>query len=286
VRNTIEGIRVSRHIVKAIERHTGCALHTRGTTVTVEGDASQFELIRKVLQSPPDDPADVGRQFDILAAGAAECPRIAGVRPRSIAQARLVKALQSHQLTLALGPAGSGKTFLACCAAVDKLLKKEVQRIVLCRPAMEAGESLGYLPGGIDEKMAPFLRPLVDALFELLGAERTTELMANRTIEVLPLAYMRGTTLKNAFVILDEAQNASREQVLMFLTRLGLGSTAAVVGDPTQVDHQGPNGLTHAVAVLEGTDNIAVCRLTGRDVVRSPLVASIVAAYENAIETG
>jgi phosphate starvation-inducible PhoH-like protein len=145
---------------------------------------------------------------------------------------------------------------------------------------MEAGESLGFLPGGIEEKLAPFLRPLYDALIELLGAERTTTLMADQTIEIATLAHMRGRTLKNAYVILDEAQNTTREQAYLFLTRLGEGSSAAVVGDPTQVDHHGTSGLAHAVSILEGTDGIAVCRLTGRDVVRSPLVAAIVAAYE------
>lgn len=280
VRATIEGIRASKHLIKAIEHHTGCFLHVRGTTVTVEGQADRLDDIRRVLKSPPDDLADVGRMFDMLAAGGVEVSRAAGVKPRSVAQSKLVKALQKNALTFALGPAGSGKTFLSCAMAVDKLLKKEVQRIILCRPAMEAGESLGYLPGGIEEKMQPFLRPLYDALIELLGAERTTTLMAEQTIEIATLAHMRGRTLKNAFVILDEAQNTNREQMFMLLTRLGEGTTAAVVGDPTQVDHREQNGLAHAAALLEGVPSVAVCHLTARDVVRSPLVAAIVEAYE------
>ena len=205
----------------------------------------------------------------------------APVFPRTLGQARLLEAIAGHELTLGLGPAGTGKTWLAMAMAVNALMKNEVSRIVLTRPAVEAGEALGYLPGDLQQKILPYLRPLYDALHDMVPRGDLAEMTERGTIEVAPLAYMRGRTLTRAFVILDEAQNTTREQMLMFLTRLGFGSKAVVTGDLTQVDlpaHRRP-GLLEAARRLEGVPGIAVVRLEGGDVVRHPLVQRIIDAY-------
>lgn len=205
----------------------------------------------------------------------------APVFPRTLGQARLLEAIAGHELTLGLGPAGTGKTWLAMAMAVNALLKNEVSRIVLTRPAVEAGEALGYLPGDLQQKILPYLRPLYDALHDMVPRAELAELTERGVIEVAPLAYMRGRTLTRSFVILDEAQNTTREQMLMFLTRLGFGSKAVVTGDLTQVDlpaHRRP-GLLEAARRLEGVPGIAVVRLEGGDVVRHPLVQRIIDAY-------
>lgn len=197
-----------------------------------------------------------------------------------------VKALRQNDITFGVGPAGTGKTFLAMAAAVSDLVAQRVTRIVLTRPAVEAGEHLGFLPGNFEEKVLPYLRPLYDALFDLLGSDRAEEMVTHGIIEIAPLAYMRGRTLNDAYIVLDEAQNATREQMKMFLTRLGFGSKMAITGDVTQIDLpvQRGSGLLHAVKVLEGIEGIAICKLTDRDVVRHKLVQSIVRAYEAAGE--
>jgi phosphate starvation-inducible PhoH-like protein len=192
-----------------------------------------------------------------------------------------LRHILAHDITFGVGPAGTGKTFLAVACAVDALERHQVQRVVLTRPAVEAGERLGLLPGDLQQKVDPYLRPLYDALHTLLGQERTTALIEKNVIEVAPLAYMRGRTLADAFVILDEAQNTTPAQMRMVLTRLGEGSRMVVTGDPTQIDLP-PNqlsGLIEAAQVLEGVEGVAICQLTAADVVRHPLVQRLVNAY-------
>lgn len=214
---------------------------------------------------------------DVLIAGRRH---ICGKTPN---QRSYLKAIRSKTLTLAVGPAGSGKTYLAVAAAVSAMNSNRVERIILTRPAVEAGERLGFLPGDMQQKVDPYLRPLFDALADMLGVERMNALLEQNRIEIAPLAYMRGRTLNDAFVILDEAQNTTREQMKMFLTRLGFGACMVVTGDVTQVDlprHQ-QSGLLHALKVLERVPDIAICRLDARDVVRHQLVEQIVNAYED-----
>ena len=190
--------------------------------------------------------------------------------------------LKKKTITFGVGPAGTGKTYLAVAVAVNAFKAKQVDKIILTRPAVEAGEKLGFLPGDLQEKVNPYLRPLYDALQEMLGAETFAKMMERGTIEIAPLAYMRGRTLNNAYVILDEAQNTTREQIKMFLTRLGEGGKMIVTGDLTQIDlPKGINsGLKHAVRILKDIDDIGIIRLTDKDVVRHPLVQQIVKAYE------
>jgi phosphate starvation-inducible PhoH-like protein len=199
---------------------------------------------------------------------------VRNIQPKSDNQCRLVEALDRLNVVLALGPAGTGKTFLAIAKAVEALEDGRVQRIILCRPAVEAGESLGFLPGDLEAKLAPYLRPLYDALNERLGGKRLKALIAEGTIEIAPVAYMRGRTLNNAFIVIDEAQNCTYGQIKMLLTRLGWNSTMVVTGDPDQTDLlPGLSGLTEAARRLETLDNVAVVRLDDGDVVRHPLVA-------------
>jgi len=217
----------------------------------------------------------VGMRIDVA-------PGRAPVFPRTFGQAAFLDAIRRSELTIGLGPAGTGKTWLAMAMAVSALLKNEVSRIILTRPAVEAGEALGFLPGDLQQKILPYLRPLYDALHEMMPAEEVPGLVERGVIEVAPLAYMRGRTLNRAFVILDEAQNTTREQMLMFLTRLGFGSKAVVNGDLTQVDlpaHKMP-GLLEAEFLLRKVPGVGVVRLTGADVVRHPLVQRIIAAYK------
>ena len=197
-------------------------------------------------------------------------------------QRKYIEKIQSKDLTFGIGPAGTGKTYLAVTMAVKALRNEEVNRIILTRPAVEAGESLGFLPGDLKDKVDPYLRPLYDALFDILGSERFQKYVERGMIEVAPLAYMRGRTLSNSFIILDEAQNATREQMKMFLTRIGLGSKAIVTGDVTQIDlPKGKySGLKHVEKVLKDIDEIGFIYLTSRDVVRHRLVQKIVNAYE------
>ncbi len=204
------------------------------------------------------------------------------VKPKTIGQKAYVDTIQKNTVTLGVGPAGTGKTYLAVACAVAAFRDKRVNRIVLTRPAVEAGERLGFLPGDLQSKVDPYLRPLYDALFDMLGAETYNKYLERGDIEVAPLAYMRGRTLDDSFIILDEAQNTSREQMKMFLTRLGFGSTAVITGDVTQIDLPADkiSGLKDAIRVLEGVEDIAICRLTGADVVRHIIVQRIIEAYE------
>jgi phosphate starvation-inducible PhoH-like protein len=204
------------------------------------------------------------------------------VRGRGANQAKYLHAIATHDINFGVGPAGTGKTFLAVAMAVEALNESRVQRLILVRPAVEAGEKLGFLPGDLSQKVDPYLRPLYDALYEMLGVEKVLKLLEKNVIEIAPLAYMRGRTLNDAFVILDEAQNTSIEQMKMFLTRIGFGSTAVVTGDMTQIDlpkHQ-KSGLKDAIEVLRGVDGISFTFFESRDVVRHALVARIVNAYD------
>ena len=204
------------------------------------------------------------------------------VKAKTLGQKTYCEAIKKNTITLGIGPAGTGKTYLAVAAAVAAFRAKEVNRIILTRPAVEAGERLGFLPGDMQSKVDPYLRPLYDALFDMFGAETYQKYLERGNIEVAPLAYMRGRTLDDSFIILDEAQNTSREQMKMFLTRMGFGSKMVITGDVTQIDLPGdkPSGLKEAMRVLEGIDDIAICRLTSADVVRHVLVQKIIEAYE------
>ncbi len=204
------------------------------------------------------------------------------VKAKTLGQKQYVQAIMENTITLGIGPAGTGKTYLAVAAAVAAFRNKEVNRIILTRPAVEAGERLGFLPGDLQSKVDPYLRPLYDALFDMLGAETYNKYLERGNIEVAPLAYMRGRTLDDSFIILDEAQNTSREQMKMFLTRIGFGSKVVITGDVTQIDLPGDkaSGLKEAMRVLRGIDDIAICTLTGADVVRHVLVQKIIEAYE------
>jgi phosphate starvation-inducible PhoH-like protein len=204
------------------------------------------------------------------------------VTPRNLAQKLYLQAIQEYDIVFGVGPAGTGKTFLAVAAAAASLNEKEIKRIVLCRPAVEAGERLGFLPGDIAEKVNPYLRPLYDSLYDIIGFEKVEKLMERSVIEIAPLAFMRGRTLNDAFIILDEAQNTTPEQMKMFLTRLGFGSKAVVTGDVTQVDlpEGKKSGLNEVRRILDNVEDIKFFDFTGRDVVRHPLVSKIVHAYD------
>lgn len=204
------------------------------------------------------------------------------IKPRGLNQQRYVRAIQTHDINFGIGPAGTGKTYLAVACAVEALLRDEVERILLVRPAVEAGERLGFLPGDLAQKVDPYLRPLYDALHEMLGFETVAKLQERNVIEIAPLAYMRGRTLNGAYIILDESQNTTREQMKMFLTRIGFGSTAVITGDTSQIDlPKGVrSGLVHAREVLSSVEEISFTNFESRDVVRHPVVQSIVDAYD------
>lgn len=219
---------------------------------------------------------------DLLTDRIQTSPKRGSVTPKTLGQKKYVDAIRRHDVTFGIGPAGTGKTYLAMAMAVSALKEEKVTRIVLTRPAVEAGEALGFLPGDLYEKINPYLRPLHDALQDMLPAEEIQKHMERNIIEIAPLAYMRGRTLNNAFVILDEAQNSTTEQMFMFLTRLGLNSKAVITGDETQIDlppHK-HSGLVEAHRALRNTEGIAIAEFTRRDVVRHPLVQRIIAAYE------
>jgi phosphate starvation-inducible protein PhoH and related proteins len=285
-----------------IERQLGVSVLTRGNRVTITGPSSATEAAQLVLTQLYDR-LKGGQEVDLPAVEAAirlaeadldgKNPSLwreeAGFRtrkrrigPRTPGQAGYVKALRDNDLVFALGPAGTGKTYLAVAAAVDLLMTGRVERIILSRPAVEAGERLGFLPGDLRDKVDPYLRPIFDALGDMLPADQLQKRLAAGEIEVAPIAFMRGRTLSRAFVVLDEAQNTTPVQIKMFLTRLGEGSRMVVTGDPTQIDlpPDTRSGLADALDILEGLDGIAVIRLGDRDVVRHALVARIVRAYE------
>ena len=287
--------------LRRIEALTGARLVLRGLELLIGGRPAQrqraaalVEALRPLWQAgeavaPVDLQAaltalDTGRGADHGALGRQVLATSRNgrlLRPRTLRQKTFVEAIERHDLTLGIGPAGTGKTFLATVQAVRMLQERKVERLVLTRPAVEAGERLGFLPGDLQQKVDPYLRPLYDALHTLLGQERTTALLEKGVIEVAPLAYMRGRTLADAFVILDEAQNTSCAQMRMVLTRLGEGSRMVVTGDTTQIDLPAGqlSGLVEAAQVLEGVEGVAICRFSDADVVRHPLVQRLVQAY-------
>jgi phosphate starvation-inducible PhoH-like protein len=249
-------------------------------------------MIQMARTGVPFGTDDVARFFDATRSGngvgkLADPGRVVvpGVRraitPKSEGQAAYLQNIEENDITVGIGPAGTGKTYLAVAMAVDALFKKRVKRIILARPAVEAGENLGFLPGDLQEKIDPYLRPLYDALEDMIPPDRLRRAMESRSIEIAPLAYMRGRTLQDAFVILDEAQNATRAQMKMFLTRLGLNSKAVITGDKTQIDlpNKGDSGLIEVEQVLKGIEGIAFSYLSGRDVIRHRLVKEIIEAY-------
>ena len=259
------------YAVKAVQGLLGLA--GRKETIT---EQNVRYIINLVKAGNEEHINDIAR--DVLCVTAKGKP----IKPKTLGQKRYVDAIKKNTITLGIGPAGTGKTYLAVAAAVAAFRSKEVNRIILTRPAVEAGERLGFLPGDLQSKVDPYLRPLYDALFDMLGAETYNKYLERGSIEVAPLAYMRGRTLDDSFIILDEAQNTSREQMKMFLTRLGFGSKIVITGDITQIDlpRDTVSGLKEAMRVLEGVEDIAICKLGEADVVRHVIVQRIIKAYE------
>ena len=288
--------------LKLLGRALGVETGVRGNTIRLAGSAEKVALAERFLAEAaqlaragtPLDPADYSRGIQALADDSGLSLRelfedvvfvTARRRPitaKSLAQKRYIHAIRQHDLIFGIGPAGTGKTYLAMAMAVHALLERQVKRIILTRPAVEAGEKLGFLPGDLAEKVNPYLRPLYDALHDMMDVDKAQGLVARGQIEVAPLAFMRGRTLNDSFVILDEAQNATSEQMRMFLTRLGFSSRAVVTGDVTQVDlpSGARSGLAEARDLLQGVEGIAFCHFTEVDVVRHPLVQRIIVAYE------
>ena len=288
--------------IKRIESEFGVRITNRGTELKIQGDeeaADQGARALEALLSLAAKGEDIDEQkvrylISLVKTGNEDkvsqmakdvvCVTARGkpVKAKTIGQQKYLRAIEKNTVTIGVGPAGTGKTYLAVAEAVNAFRAKSVNRIILTRPAVEAGERLGFLPGDLQNKVDPYLRPLYDALFDMLGPETYNKYLERGNIEVAPLAYMRGRTLDDSFIILDEAQNTTREQMKMFLTRLGFGSKIVITGDVTQIDLPADkvSGLKEAVRVLEGMEDIAICRLTGADVVRHQLVQRIVAAYE------
>ena len=288
-----------------LTREFGVVAYVEGVKIRVEGEETSTRLAVKTLSAMLEiaekgeevdesrlryciELVKEGKEEEISTLGdgiVAVTARGKRIKCKTVGQKTYVEAIRKNTVTFGVGPAGTGKTYLAVCMAVSAFKSKQVEKIVLTRPAVEAGEKLGFLPGDLQTKVDPYLRPLYDALQELLGLETYAKLMERGVIEVAPLAYMRGRTLSNAFIILDEAQNTTKEQMKMFLTRMGEGSKTVVTGDVTQIDLDGKgSGLVHATQILEGVEGIAVCRLTAKDVVRHPLVMRIIRAYETDAE--
>lgn len=292
---------LGRHLA-IIGRATGTRVSQRGAIVRLVGEPAEVELAQRVVlqlyavaaSGSRVVPVDVdqacrllraepeARLLDYQADTVLVGSRKKAIFPRTPTQRRYLRAFAQNDIVFGLGPAGTGKTYLAMAVAVSLLLKEKVRRIVLCRPAVEAGEKLGFLPGDLAEKVNPYLRPLYDALHDMVDEERAARMVERGVIEVAPLAFMRGRTLNDAFIILDEAQNATEEQMKMFLTRLGNESRAAVTGDLTQIDlpRGMRSGLAQAVRLLDGIEGIGMIRFTDVDIVRHPLVGDIVRAYD------
>lgn len=294
-------------LLKVIESEFASDIAVRGNEITIRGDSNETDEIEKVFEellevlSAGEVPTkeQVKQTIDVVRGEETISPKTLvrdviltyrgkSIRPKTPGQKHYVDAIRQNTATFAIGPAGTGKTYLAMAMAVQALKKKTVNRIILTRPAVEAGEKLGYLPGTLFEKVDPYLRPLYDAMFEMLEPEQSQQLTDRGTIEVAPLAFMRGRTLNSSFIILDEAQNTSPEQMKMFLTRLGFGSKVVVTGDVTQIDLPSGkrSGLLVTEKILEGIKDLTFIRLTSKDVVRHKLVQRIVEAYKNYEETG
>lgn len=289
--------------LKTLARQTGATVVLRGQELLISGTAAQVDLSARLVNALADlwsqgtsisgvdiltarqaldtEQQDILQdlQKDVLA----RTRRGDDIRAKTFRQRQYIQAVQSHDLTFCIGPAGTGKTFLAAVLAVQALLANQYERLILTRPAVEAGEKLGFLPGDLQQKVNPYLRPLYDALYEFIDPEKIPSLMERGVIEVAPIAYMRGRTLNNAFVILDEAQNTTPAQMKMILTRLGFRSRMVVTGDLTQTDlpMNQASGLAVAEKILQSVEGVAFCRLSKADVVRHPLVQRIVAAYEH-----
>ena len=290
--------------IKRIEQTYGVKITNRGTElkISVEDEAADRAgraiegLLLLAAKGETIDEQKVRYLIDLVSSGNEDkigemakdvvCITAKGrpVKAKTLGQQRYMKAISKNTITIGVGPAGTGKTYLAVAAAVAAFREKAVNRIILTRPAVEAGERLGFLPGDLQNKVDPYLRPLYDALYDMLGAETYQKYLERGNIEVAPLAYMRGRTLDDSFIILDEAQNTTREQMKMFLTRLGFGSKIVITGDITQIDLPSDkvSGLKDAVRILDNVPDIAICRLTASDVVRHALVQRIIAAYETA----
>ncbi|WP_305045310.1 PhoH family protein [Geoalkalibacter sp.] len=290
--------------LKQIERILGVRLSSRGSELSIQGDPLQVALAQRLLEQLlellregyPLFPPDIDYAVRILSADSRArlkdifldtifvSFRKKIISPKSLSQKAYIDAIRHSDVVFGIGPAGTGKTYLAMAMGVSFLMSKEVSRIVLVRPAVEAGEKLGFLPGDLVEKVNPYLRPLYDALYDMLGFEKGQGLIEKGVVEVAPLAFMRGRTLNDAFVILDEAQNTTPEQMKMFLTRLGFGSRAVVTGDATQTDLPTgkASGLMEAMRILKGIDRITFNHFTDADVVRHPIVQAIVQAYDRA----
>ena len=288
--------------IKRIEAEFSVRITNRSTELKIQGDVEAADAAARAIEALMSLAAK-GEEIDeqkvryilglVRTGNEAEVSKIARdvvcvsakgrpIKAKTIGQQKYLKAIEKNTVTIGVGPAGTGKTYLAVAEAVAAFRAKTVNRIILTRPAVEAGERLGFLPGDLQNKVDPYLRPLYDALFDMLGAETYNKYLERGNIEVAPLAYMRGRTLDDSFIILDEAQNTTREQMKMFLTRLGFGSKIVITGDVTQIDLPADkvSGLKEAVRVLEGIEDIAICRLTASDVVRHALVQKIVAAYD------
>ena len=288
--------------LRQIENFLEVSVSRRGAHFRIAGEISRARKTVDILQNLLTEVRMTGRELSAkelqlhFAEGGGEAQdsspgnpqppvlrtRRQDLRGRTPRQNDYIRSIQDCDIAFGIGPAGTGKTYLAVASAVDAYERNSVERVILCRPAVEAGERLGFLPGDLSQKVDPYLRPLYDALFDLLGFEKTRSLIEKQTIEIAPLAYMRGRTLNNAFVILDEAQNTTPEQMKMFLTRIGFGSKAVITGDITQIDlpRGTRSGLVQAQHVLSGVRGIAITYFTASDVVRHPLVARIVEAYE------
>ena len=287
--------------LRQIEAACDVAITHRGGTFTIAGEPTQAARARAALErfyaaaEKPLSVDDIQLGLVEIATRGARAPAPAGddeapalrtrradLHGRTPNQSAYLAAIGSHDITFGIGPAGTGKTYLAVACAVDALERDTVKRLVLVRPAVEAGERLGFLPGDLAQKVDPYLRPLYDALYDLMGFDKVQKLFERQTIEIAPLAYMRGRTLNHSFIILDEAQNTTPEQMKMFLTRIGFGTRAVITGDVTQIDlaRGTKSGLIEADRVLKGVRGIAFCRFTSADVVRHPLVQKIIDAYE------
>lgn len=300
--NTLFGVQSSN--IRQIAQKTRTKIHAKGSALSIQGDEFGVPLAKRVLEELyallkkgyPLYPGDVDFALRILSSNRSArledifldtvyiSSRKRVITPKSLNQKQYIDAIRDYDIVIGIGPAGTGKTYLAMAMAVAALTKQEVDRIVLTRPAIEAGEKLGFLPGDIFEKVNPYLRPLYDALHDMMDFDKASKLVERGTIEVAPLAFMRGRTLNDSFVILDEAQNTAPEQMKMFLTRLGYHSKAVITGDITQVDlpEEKESGLIQAQTVLKGVKGIEFVYFTERDVVRHPLVQEIIKAYERA----